>query len=103
MYLEDHGNPNDSVSDEAERQFTAHYLRHLGDGARFVCLESPHCIKVSATFTNPLVKDMQKPETRCHTLLKETAERLNEAVVTLMLLAVQSNDLGLSIKMAVKR
>ena len=52
---------------------------------------------------NPLVKEMQKVETRCHALLEETAEALNEDVLALMLLAVQTTDLELSIRTAVKR
>ena len=51
---------------------------------------------------NPLVKEMQKVETRCHGLLEETAEALNEDVLALMLLAVQKTDLELSIRKAVK-
>ena len=45
MHLEDFGSPADNISDAAERQFKEHYLRHLGDGARFVRLESPFKIK----------------------------------------------------------
>ena len=45
---------------------------------------------------------MQKVETRCHVLLEETAETLNEDVLALMLLAVQKTDLELSIRKAVK-
>ena len=45
IYLEDYGNPGDSISDTAERQFKEHYLRHLGDGARFVRLESAFAVK----------------------------------------------------------
>ena len=45
---------------------------------------------------------MQKVETRCHVLLEETAEALNEDVLALMLLAVQKMDLELSIRKAVK-
>ena len=42
MNLEDYGNPDaNTISDEAERQFKEHYLCHLGDGVRFVRLESP--------------------------------------------------------------
>ena len=52
---------------------------------------------------NPLVKEMQKVETRCHALLEETAEALNSDVLALMLLAVQKTDLELSIRVAVKR
>ena len=40
MYLEDYGNPDDSISDAVERQFNEHYLGPLGDGAKFVRLES---------------------------------------------------------------
>ena len=52
---------------------------------------------------NPLVKEMQKIETRCDALLEETAEALNEDVLALMLLAVQKTDLELSIRTAVKQ
>ena len=45
MFLEDYGDPNESVSIAAERQFKEHYLCHLGDGARFVRLESPFSVK----------------------------------------------------------
>jgi hypothetical protein len=45
MYLEDYGNPDDNISEAVERQFKEHYLRHLGDNARFVRLESPFSIK----------------------------------------------------------
>jgi hypothetical protein len=45
MFLEDYGDPNDSVSIAAERQFKEHYLCHLSDGARFVRLESPFIVK----------------------------------------------------------
>ena len=105
MHVEDYGNPDDDVSDAVERLFEEHYLRHLGDGARFVRLESPLSVKcqMSRVSTDPLVKEMQKPETRCHALLEETVEVLNEDVVAMMLLAVQRTNLELSIKMAAKR
>ena len=45
MYLEDYGNPDDSISDAVERQFNEHYLCPLGDGAKFVRLESPFRIE----------------------------------------------------------
>ena len=45
MHLEDYGNPDDNLSDAVESQFNEHYLAHLGDGARFVQLESPFSIK----------------------------------------------------------
>ena len=46
---------------------------------------------------------MHKPEASCGALLEETVEALNEDVVALMLLAVQKEDLELSINVAVKR
>ena len=52
---------------------------------------------------NPIIKEMQNPETRCHALLEETASALNEDVLALMLLAVQKTDLELSIRTAVKQ
>ena len=39
-HLEDYGNPDDDITDAAERQFREHYLSHLGDGVRFVQLQS---------------------------------------------------------------
>ena len=52
---------------------------------------------------NPLVKEMQKVETRCGALLEETAKALDEDVLAVMLLAVQKTDLELSIRTAVNR
>ncbi|KAN0129493.1 hypothetical protein V8E53_012675 [Lactarius tabidus] len=86
MHLEDFGNPGDKVSDEADRQFKEHYLRYLGEGARFVRLEKMH-----------------RPEARCPELLRETVQALNVNLVALMLLAVQRSDLELNIDMAVKQ
>ena len=38
--LEDYGNPDDDVSDVAEKLFEEHYLRPLGDDVSYVRLES---------------------------------------------------------------
>ena len=40
MHLEDYGNPDDNITVAAESQFREHYLSHLGDGVRFVQLQS---------------------------------------------------------------
>ncbi len=45
--VEDYGNPGDNMSDVAERHFKEHYLSHLGEGARYVRLESTFAIKCS--------------------------------------------------------
>ena len=42
--LEDYGNPRENISDAAQRVFKEHYLYHLGEGARFVRLESPFIV-----------------------------------------------------------
>jgi hypothetical protein len=44
MYLEDYGNPDDNLSDAVKSQFKEHYVAHLGEGVRFVQLESPFCV-----------------------------------------------------------
>ncbi|KDR68943.1 hypothetical protein GALMADRAFT_160725 [Galerina marginata CBS 339.88] len=83
MDLEDHGDCPDLGL--VEKRFDEHYLRPLGDGARFVRLEKMH-----------------KPDGCCKNLIEETAGALNDDVVTLMLVAVQRGNLELSIAVAVK-
>jgi len=39
--VEDYGDADGCLSDVVEERFKEHYLRHLGEGARFVRLESP--------------------------------------------------------------
>ena len=46
---------------------------------------------------------MHKEDSRCDTLIEKTAEVLNDDVVVLMLLAVQRNNLELSVKTALNR
>ena len=42
-------------------------------------------------------------DSHCHSLVEETAAALNEDTVLLMLLAVQKNNLELSVKTALRR
>ncbi|KAF8267878.1 hypothetical protein EI94DRAFT_1829846 [Lactarius quietus] len=70
----------------AETLFQDHYLRPLGDNARYVRLEKMH------------MKD-----SRCDSLVEETAAALNEDTVALMLLAVQRGNIELSVKTALSR
>ncbi len=42
-------------------------------------------------------------KTRCDTLIEETATALNEEIVALMLVAVQKDNLGLSVNLALKQ
>ncbi len=46
---------------------------------------------------------MGQKETRCDTLIEATATSLNEEVVALMLVAVQKDNVGLSVNLALKR
>ncbi len=45
---------------------------------------------------------MNQQEARCDTLIEATAAELNEDVVALMLVAVQKDNLGLSVNLALK-
>ncbi len=46
---------------------------------------------------------MNKQEARCDTLIEATGGALNEDAIALMLVAVQKKNLGLSVKLALKR
>ncbi len=46
---------------------------------------------------------MNKQEARCDTLIEATAATLNEDAVSLMLVTVQKDNLGLSVNLALKR
>ncbi len=46
---------------------------------------------------------MNKQEARCDNLIEETAVALKEDVVASMLVAVQKDNLGLSVNLALKR
>ncbi|KAH9007676.1 era-like GTP-binding protein [Lactarius hengduanensis] len=84
--LDDYENPDDNISEVAEKLFQEHYLRPLGDHVRFVRLEQMH-----------------KQNRRCDDLIEKTAAALNEDTVALMLLTVQKSNLKLSVKIALKR
>ncbi|KAH8994691.1 GTP-binding protein [Lactarius hatsudake] len=84
--VEDFGSPDDDVSQVTEEHFQEYYLRPLGDEARFVRLEKMH------------MQDM-----RCDELIETTAAALNEETTALMLLAVQRDNLELSVNIALKR
>ncbi|KAI9457348.1 hypothetical protein BJY52DRAFT_1096234, partial [Lactarius psammicola] len=91
IHLEDYGNPDDNISNVAEKQFQEHYLHPLGGDVRFVRLESGSRVKC---------QEMHKQNMRCDELIEKTAAALNEDIVALMLLAVQRDNLELSVKTA---
>ncbi|KAF8259474.1 hypothetical protein EI94DRAFT_1751443 [Lactarius quietus] len=86
MFDEPDKYPSDDVDKVAKKLFQDHYLRPLGDDAKYVRLEN-----------------MQKSDSRCDVLVEETAAALNEDAVALMLLAVQKGNIGLSVKEALRR
>ncbi|KAH9056825.1 hypothetical protein EDB87DRAFT_1164094 [Lactarius vividus] len=79
-------NDTSNVSEVAEQQFQEHYLNPLGKDIGFVRLEKMH-----------------RQNMRCDDLLEKTIAVLNGDVVTLMLLAVQRDNLELSVKTALNR
>ena len=48
IHLEDFGNPDDNILDEAMRQFNKYYLHHIGDDVRFVQLQSKFHVRYGA-------------------------------------------------------
>jgi len=88
MHLFDYPNeyPDSNVAEVAEKQFQEHYMHPLGDDIKFVQL-----------------KRMHMQNSRCDDLIEKTATALNDDIVALMLLAVQRDNLQLSVKAALKR
>ncbi|KAH9051503.1 hypothetical protein EDB87DRAFT_1571542 [Lactarius vividus] len=84
--VEDFGSPEDDVSQVTEEHFQEYYLHPLGDDIKFVRLEKMH------------MQDM-----RCDMLIETTATALNDETAALMLLAVQSDNLELSVMTALNR
>ena len=54
-------------------------------------------------YANSCPTGMHKPGQRCTELIEKTANELSSGVVALMLLAVQKDNLELSIKQAVRQ
>src|SRR6266404_3689424 len=86
---------------EAKKIFEEHFLRPLGKGIPWVQLRGgfrikyPGHIMISSTAMN-------KQEARCDSLTEVTDAALNEDAVALMLVAVQKDNLGLSVNLSLK-
>jgi hypothetical protein len=104
MHLADYPNEftDSNVSEVVEKQFQEHYLHPLGDGVRFVRLESGFQAKCQGYMLR-FFADMHRQNRSCNDLIEKTAAALNEDIITLMLLAVQKGNLELSVKMALNR
>jgi hypothetical protein len=90
------------VSEVVEEQFQEHYLRPLGDDVRYVRLESRFGVICQGSVLT-FFQEMHMKDSCCDDLLETTAAALNEDAVALMLLAVQNDNLELSVKTALNR
>ena len=97
--------PDSKVSEVAEEQFREHYLRPLGNEAKFVRLESGFYIKCLGYKLTPRCRstEMHRKNGHCDDLIEKTAAALDEDAVALMLLVVQNGNLELSVKVALNR
>ncbi len=88
----------------AKEIFEEHFLGPLGDGVMWVRLRGGFRVKYQSKILMFLT-DMNREETRCDTLIETTAAALYEDAVALMLVAVQKDNLGLSVPviLALKR
>ncbi|KAH9169761.1 GTP-binding protein, partial [Lactarius sanguifluus] len=87
----DYGNPDDNVNDVAEKKFQERYLRPLVQR------------RVPEFRVNVFSAEMHRQNRRCDQLIETTAAALNDDIVGSMLLAVQRDNLGLSVKAALNR
>jgi hypothetical protein len=100
-YPDEH--PGSNISEEVKRRFEEHYLRPLGDDAKYVRLESGLRLMCQGCMLMTRAAEMHTKDSRCNSLIEKTAAALNDDVVTLMLLAVKKGNLELSVKMALNR
>ena len=108
MHLADYPDehpPDSKVSEVAEEQFREHYLIPLGNEVRFVRLESGFGVRFQGYKLMPQCcsTEMHKHNGHCDDLIQKTAAALDEDVLALMLLAVQNDNLELSVKVALNR
>ena len=92
-----------NVSQVAENHFREYYLCPLGDDVRYVRLESMTRNYVPMSHTDVSLAEMHMKDSSCNNLVEETAVALDEDTVVLMLLAVQKDNLELSVKTALRR
>ena len=88
---------------EVERIFNEEYLAKLTGSPPVVRLKSENYRLASMCYANFCPAGMHKRGQQCNELIEKTADELSGGVVSLMLLAVQKDNLELSIKQAVQR
>jgi hypothetical protein len=101
--LEDQHRDPALLDAEVETVFNQHYLASLTGPPPFIRLESEdlHCHR-TMYYANLHPAGMHKADQRCNDLIELTASRLSGGAVALMLLAVQREDLELSISQAIR-
>ena len=92
-----------SVSEVANEQFQERYLHPLGDDAVYVQLESEWQVICQGYMLMFFFVEMHIKGSHCGDLIEKTAAALNEDTVMLMLVAVQRNNVELSVKLAWRR
>jgi len=100
--LEDQHREPAVLDAEVETVFNQHYLASLTGPPPFIRLESEdlHCHR-TMYYTNLYPVGMHKSDQRCNGLIELTASTLSGDAVALMLLAVQRDNLELSINQAI--
>ena len=103
--LEDQHRDPALLDAEAESVFNQHYLASLTGPPPYKRLESEdlHCRDRTTHYTNLYTAGMHRPDQRCNGLIELTASTLSGGAVALMLLAVQRDNLELSINQAIRR
>ena len=102
MNLEDEpGHPEVHIDAEVKRVFEQHYLAGLSGPPPFICLQSESFFVNEPTFYF-CAAGMHENGQRCTDLIKLTANSLSGGVVALMLVAVQKDNLELSINHAIE-
>ena len=106
--LEDkYGHPGTDIEGEVERAFEQHYVAGLSDleseSPPNICLESKDFVTMNLYFANFSPAEMHKDGQQCTDLITLTANSLSGDVVTLMLVAVQKDNLEVSLNHAIKR
>jgi hypothetical protein len=103
MKLVDEGGNPETFETEAESVFNNHYWGRLSETPPFVRLESEDFFFSQFTpIFNFYYVGMHQPGERCTNLIDVTANALSAGVVYLMLMAVQRDNLELSVKQAIQ-
>ena len=105
MKLEDEAlegrGPGNLFETEEESVFNHQYLASLGRTPPFVRLESEDFFKLIHARHDFCSAGMHKPDQKCSNLIEVTANALSGDVVSLMLMAVQRDNLELSVNQAI--